>query len=141
MGDMKSEMEKRGFASTECSTHKIPEVIASLREMIERMGSVCITQTSPLDQEIIRERLTNFVMEDEDDEDDDIYMLFAGDGGNCVDETTAILDEERQMHCERNHQQAMDHVKKEANNGQPSWPFDSIAFWLMISEYGTVSAN
>ena len=45
-----------------------------------------------------------------------------------AEEIAAISEEEKQLHIKRNHQQAMDHVKKEAYNGQSSWPFNSIAF-------------
>ena len=49
MDEMKSNMDKRGFASTECNTNRITEAFASLGEMIERMGSVGTTRPSPLD--------------------------------------------------------------------------------------------
>ena len=41
--DMKSEMDRRGFTSTECNANKITESIASLGEITARMGSVCTT--------------------------------------------------------------------------------------------------
>ena len=63
-------------------------------------------------------------MEDEDYDDSD-HMLLEEDQ---AEEIAAISEEEKQLHIKRNHQQAMDHVKKEAYNGQSSWPFNSIAF-------------
>ena len=39
MDKMKCEMEKRGFASTECNTKKITNAIDGLGRMIERIGN------------------------------------------------------------------------------------------------------
>ena len=47
-------------------------------------------------------------MEDEDYDDSD-HMLLEEDQ---AEEIAAISEEEKQLHIKRNHQQAMDHVKK-----------------------------
>ena len=107
MKDMKEEMDRRGFASTECNKIKITAVIASLAAMIETMGTVDRTQPMP-DEETMRERLATFVMEDEDYDDSDHMLL----GEDQAEEIAAISEEEKQLHTERNHHQAMDHVKK-----------------------------
>ena len=71
------------------------------------MGTVNRIQPTP-DEETIRGRLATFVMEDEDYDDSD-HMLLEEDQAA---EIAAISEEEKQLHIERNHQQAMDHVKK-----------------------------
>ena len=102
-------MDRRGFASTECNTIKITGAIASLAARIETMGTVNRIQPT-LDEETMRERLATFVMEDEDyDDSDHMHMLLEEDQAA---EIAAISEEEKQLHIERNHQQAMDHVKK-----------------------------
>ena len=107
MKDMKEEMDRRGFASSECNTIKITSAIASLAARIETMGTVNRIQPTP-DEETMRGRLATFVMEDEDYDDSD-HMLLEEDQAA---EIAAISEEEKQLHIERNHQQAMDHVKK-----------------------------
>ena len=63
MKDMNKEMDRRGFASTECNTIKITAAIASLAARIETMGTVHRTQPRP-DEDTMQERLATFVMED-----------------------------------------------------------------------------
>jgi hypothetical protein len=107
MKDINKEMDRRGFASTECNTIKIIAAIASLAARIETMGTVRRTQPRP-DEETVQEQLATFVMEDKDYDDSD-HMLLEEDQ---AEEIVAISKEEKQLHIERNHQQTMDHVKK-----------------------------
>ena len=123
MKDMNKEMDRRGFASTECNTIKITAAIASLAARIETMGTVNGFQPRP-DEETMQERLAIFVVEDEDYDDSDHMLLEEYQ----AEEIAAISEEEKQLYIKRNHQQAMDPVKKEAYNGQSSWPFNSITF-------------
>ncbi len=112
MKDMNKEMDRRGFASTECNTIKITAAIASLAARIETMGTVNRFQPRP-GEETMREQLATFVMEDEDYDDSD-HMLLEEDQAEEID---AISEEEKQLHIKRNHHQAMDHVK----NGSLQW--------------------
>ena len=142
MKDMKEEMDRRGFASSECNTIKITSAIASLAARIETMGTVNRIQPTP-DEETMRGRLATFVMEDEDyDDSDHMHMLLEEDQAA---EIAAISEEEKQLHIERNHQQAMDHVKKRkltmgSHHGLltplPSdWEFPSMTWSQLIENW------
>ena len=61
MKDMNKEMDRRGFASTECNTMKITAAFASLAARIETMGTVNRTQPRS-GEETMQERLATFAL-------------------------------------------------------------------------------
>jgi hypothetical protein len=108
MDEMKCEMEKRGFASTECNTKKITDAIDGLGKMIERIAA--IGGTHPADHaergdSTCVERFTPFVVEDEDE-------LVEFDSGVHNANEQIFNEEEKQLHQKKKHEVAISSVRK-----------------------------
>jgi ribonuclease PH len=65
MDEMKSEMEKRGFASTECNTMKIMDAMDSLGKMIASLSAGGGKKASA--EEDVDDENSHFVVFDEDE--------------------------------------------------------------------------
>lgn len=107
MEEMKCEMEKRGFASTECNTKKITDAIDGLGKMLERItavgGANSAENAERGDFTSVR-RYASFVVEDEDE-------LVEFDEVHNVNEQL-FSEEEKRLHQKRKHEVAISSVKR-----------------------------
>ena len=116
MDEMRSEMDSRGFASTECNTQKITDAISKLGEMIQKINTHGARNSQPED-EVVQERVAALTMICEDDEDEEFdtgnNVDFGDDGADAVETaTTRGISEAKRLAKKRKHANAMKAVGK-----------------------------